>query len=283
MGYLVFPLIICLLVISVLLIPYWKSSVFETLDLSTIKFFGEDGILITIWLGIVLMVFSFSFAPIVSSFVMAQREMYTNTDNIAAVEKKCNKIMSRACIMMIFVIMFFSFSCLFTLPPAELAEAKQQNIPILSYLANYVTTAGGPKALAVFFEFAAPIIALIAVFKSFFGHYLGALEGLNGLIISFFYQGKRQISSKRKLNTVSLLFIMVTTWIIAYIDPNILDLIEAMGSPIIAFLLCLLPIYAIYKLPIMARYRGQFSNYFVLIVGILAYLNIFYKLFSHSI
>ena len=44
-----------------------------------------------------------------------------------------------------------------------------------------------------------------------------------------------------KLNTISMIFIMGSTWVVAYANPNILDLIEAMGAPIIASLLCLLP------------------------------------------
>lgn len=42
----------------------------------------------------------------------------------------------------------------------------------------------------------ASIIALVAIFKSFFGHYLGTLEGLNGLILKFGYKGgdKKKVS-----------------------------------------------------------------------------------------
>jgi amino acid permease len=29
----------------------------------------------------------------------------------------------------------------------------------------------------------------VAIFKSFFGHYLGTLEGLNGLVLKFGYKG----------------------------------------------------------------------------------------------
>lgn len=279
MGYLVYPLIICLLIISVLLIPYWKTAIFETLNPYHLHLWGDTGIVVTVWLGIALMVFSFSFSAIVSSFVVSQRETYQKALGLAGVEKKCNTIMSRACILMIFVIMFFSLSCLFTLSSYELAEAKQQNIPILSYLAVYVTTTGGSPYLSAFLEYAAPLIALIAVFKSFFGHYLGALEGLNGLIICFGCKRNRQAISPSRLNLISLVIIMSTTWIVAYLNPNILDLIEALGAPIIAFLFCLLPIYAIHKLPVLAKYRGQFANYFVLTVGILTYLNIIYKLF----
>jgi amino acid permease len=53
-----------------------------------------------------------------------------------------------------------------------------------------------------------------------------------------------------------MVFIMGSTWVVAYANPNILDLIEAMGAPIIASLLCLLPMYAIRKAPALAKYKA---------------------------
>ena len=116
-------------------------------------------------------------------------------------------------------------------------------------------------------------------FKSFFGHYLGTLEGLNGLILKFGYKGDKTKVSLGKLNTLSMIFIMGSTWVVAYANPNILDLIEAMGAPIIASLLCLLPMYAIRKAPSLAKYRGRLDNVFVTVIGLLTILNIVYKLF----
>ena len=176
--------------------------------------------------------------------------------------------------------MFFAFSCLFTLSPQNMADAKAQNIPVLSYLANHFASMSGTKStFATVLEYGASIIALVAIFKSFFGHYLGTLEGLNGLILKFGYKGDKKKVSVGKLNTISMVFIMGSTWVVAYANPNILDLIEAMGAPIIASLLCLLPMYAIRKAPAMAKYKGKPENIFVTVVGLLTILNIVYKLF----
>ena len=182
--------------------------------------------------------------------------------------------------LMVAVVMFFAFSCLFTLSPQNMADAKAQNIPVLSYLANHFASMSGTKStFATVLEYGASIIALVAIFKSFFGHYLGTLEGLNGLILKFGYKGDKKKVSVGKLNTISMVFIMGSTWIVAYANPNILDLIEAMGAPIIASLLCLLPMYAIRKAPAMAKYKGKPENIFVTVVGLLTILNIVYKLF----
>ncbi|ELX0905713.1 hypothetical protein QLB39_001674 [Salmonella enterica] len=179
-----------------------------------------------------------------------------------------------------FVALFFAFSCLFTLSPQNMADAKAQNIPVLSYLANHFASLSGTKStFATVLEYGASIIALVAIFKSFFGHYLGTLEGLNGLVLKFGYKGDKTKVSMGKLNTISMIFIMGSTWVVAYANPNILDLIEAMGAPIIASLLCLLPMYAIRKAPSLAKYRGRLDNVFVTLIGLLTILNIVYKLF----
>ncbi len=41
-----------------------------------------------------------------------------------------------------------------------------------------------------------------------------------------------------------------------------------MGAPIIASLLCLLPMYAIRKAPSLAKYRGRLDNVFVTVIGL---------------
>jgi threonine transporter len=138
--------------------------------------------------------------------------------------------------------------------------------------------AGGKSTFSTVLEYGASLIALVAIFKSFFGHYLGTLEGMNGLIVKFACKGDKKKYSTGKLNLISMFFIMGSTWVVAYVNPNILDLIEAMGAPIIASLLCLLPMYAVRKVPALAKYKGKPENYFVTIVGLLTILNIFYKL-----
>lgn len=112
--------------------PYWNSAVIDQVDLGSLSLTGHDGILITVWLGISIMVFSFNFSPIVSSFVVSKREEYEKDFGRDFTERKCSQIISRASMLMVAVVMFFAFSCLFTLSPANMAEAKAQNIPVLS-------------------------------------------------------------------------------------------------------------------------------------------------------
>ncbi|NGH41750.1 HAAAP family serine/threonine permease, partial [Escherichia coli] len=157
MSVLVFPFVIALMVLALYLIPQWNGAALETLSLSGASVTG-NGLLMTLWLAIPVMVFSFNHSPIISSFAVAKREEYGE-----GAEKKCSSILARAHIMMVLTVMFFVFSCVLSLTPENLAEAKAQNISILSYLANHFNNP--------MIEYIAPVIAFVAITKSFLGHY----------------------------------------------------------------------------------------------------------------
>ncbi len=76
----------------------------------------------------------------------------------------------------------------------------------------------------------APIIAIIAITKSFLGHYPGAREGFNGMVIKSL-RGKGKSIEINKLNRITALFMLVTTWIVATLNPSIPGMIETPGRP----------------------------------------------------
>lgn len=264
MSILVFPFVAVLMLLALYLIPNWSSAIFENVSLSGSISITGDGLLMTLWLAIPVMVFSFNHSPIISAFAVAKREEYgTNA------EKKCLSILAYAHIMMVLTVMFFVFSCVLSLSPENLAEAKIQNISILSYLANHFNNP--------MIEYIAPIIAFVAITKSFLGHYLGAREGLNGLITKSIKNHNKTIITT-KLNRITDIFMLVTTWLVATLNPSILGMIETFSGPIIAMLLFLMPMYAIRKVPAMRKYHGHISNLFVVVVGLIAISAILFSL-----
>ncbi|WNN45796.1 MULTISPECIES: HAAAP family serine/threonine permease [Winslowiella] len=260
MSLLVFPFVAVLMLLAVWLIPNWSSAIFDNVSLAG----SGNGLLMTLWLAIPVMVFSFNHSPIISAFAVAKREEYGDQ-----AEPKCSRILAFSHLMMVITVMFFVFSCVLSLTPENLAEAKQQNISILSYLANHFNTP--------MMAWLAPIIAIVAITKSFLGHYLGAREGFNGLVVKSLRGRGKQIS-ENKLNRFTALFMLVTTWIVASWNPSILGMIETLGGPIIAVLLFLMPMYAINKVPAMRKYSGAASNVFVVLIGLVAISGILFNL-----
>ncbi len=75
MSILVFPFVIALMILALYLIPQWNGAALETLSLNSATFTG-NGLWMTLWLAIPVMVFSFNHSPIISSFAVAKREKY---------------------------------------------------------------------------------------------------------------------------------------------------------------------------------------------------------------
>ena len=252
----VYPFIVALLFLAVYLIPHWNGGILTTAS----QVPAPSALLHTLWLAIPVMVFSFNHSPIISAFAVDQKRRYG-----VHAEERSSQILSRAHALMVLMVLFFVFSCVLTLSPEQLAEAKEQNLSILSYLANHFSN----PTIAV----AAPVIAFVAISKSFLGHYIGASEGLKGLIVK---SGKRP--SAKALDRIVAAFMLVICWIIATLNPSILGMIETVGGPVIAAILFLMPMYAIRKVPAMARYRDQASNVFVTAVGLVAISALIYSL-----
>ncbi|MBX9295620.1 HAAAP family serine/threonine permease [Chromobacterium piscinae] len=265
MSILVYPFVVVLMLLALYLIPQWSDT--------AIRHAGSLGDAVssgafykTLWLAIPVMVFSFNHSPIISSFSVDQRKLHGDD-----AEPASSRVLIRAHTMMVLTVMFFVFSCVFSLSPADLAAAKAQNISILSYLANHFQNP--------VMEWVAPIIAMVAISKSFLGHYLGAKEGFNGLVVKQLRQNGKTIESS-KLDRYTAVFMIVTCWIIATINPSILGMIETLGGPVIAMLLFLMPMYAIQKVPAMKKYSGAASNIFVTLIGLIAISAIFYDLIA---
>ncbi|MGR5062088.1 serine/threonine transporter [Photobacterium sp. DNB22_13_2] len=261
MSILVFPFVAVLLALALYLVPEWNGEIFNHVMPAE---GGMTSVFMAVWLILPVMVFSFNHSPVISSFAVAmQKEHGENA------EPQARRVLQRAHIMMVVTVMFFVFSCVLSLSPANLAEAKAQNVSILTYLSNHFNTP--------MIAYAAPIVAIIAITKSFLGHYIGASEGLNGLVLKV-ARGRGKEVGPKALNAFTATFMLVTTWIVATINPSILGMIESLGGPIIAMLLFIMPMYAINKVPAMRKYSGAISNVFIVIIGLISISAIFYSL-----
>ncbi|WP_150538824.1 aromatic amino acid transport family protein [Actinobacillus vicugnae] len=254
--YLVYPLVLILFGLSIYLIPEWNGT-------ALLQMPSTGNFLTTLWLTIPVLVFAFNHSPAISCFALSQQKHYQDPHKT---EVESSKVLRSTAMILVLFVMFFVFSCVLTLTPEELAQAKVQNISILSYLAN--------KFDNPIISYFGPFVAFLAIGSSFFGHYLGAREGLEGLVNQL--RDKPIESAKFKKITAVVFFI--TLWSVATINPSILGFIERLGGPIIAMILFIMPVYAIYTVPALAKYKGSFSNIFVAFMGTIAISAIVYGL-----
>ncbi len=265
MSMLVYPFISILLLLSIYLIPHWNTAILYQSNSMTLPHESHN-VLMTLWLLIPVMVFSFNHSPIISSFAVSQKQRLGEKADV-----KSSQILKYSHLMMVGTVMLFVFSCVFSLSPQDLALAKQQNISILSYLANHFHTP--------FIAYIAPLVAFIAIAKSYLGHYLGAIEGLQGLI-SKLLRTHGKVVCHQKLQTTIKIFIVLSCWAVATLNPNILKMIETLSGPVIAVILFLMPMYAIAKVPAMKKYSSPHSDTFIKIIGILAFSAILYGIWG---
>lgn len=288
-NWLVYPLIAVIFGLSLFLVPQWNGAIFSQ---TAIAFsFNSDflqaiwlacpaggaalaklpsatanshGFLVTLWLTIPVLVFAFNHSPAISSCAVSHAHHFPEADR----DREISRTLRQTAFMLVIFVMLFVFSCVLALTPNDLIQAKTENLPILSYLANRFDNP--------IISYFGPFVAFLAIASSFFGHYLGAREGLEGLVNQLL---DKPIEPK-KFQKISAVFFMITLWIVAILNPSILGFIESLSGPVIAMILFIMPMYAIHKIPALQKYRGAASNVFVVVMGSIAISALVYGLFK---
>ncbi|MCI7047451.1 aromatic amino acid transport family protein [Helicobacter sp.] len=258
-NFLVYPLCLVLFAFSFYLIPHWKLEIIQTTP--SLKDFIE-----IVWLTLPVLVFSFNHSPAISTFTLSVRREYGENS-----EQKANQILFRTSAMLLTFVMFFVFSCILCLDATDFQAARDANIPILSYFAN--------KLDVPFIAYGAPVVAFLAIVTSFFGHYFGAYEGLNGILRKAIKMSGNENPNLKAIKIFSTLFMYVTIIAVAYLNPSILNFIESLGGPIIAMILFMMPMIAIWSVSKLKKYKNPALDLFVTITGILTISSVVYTLF----
>ena len=243
----VYPLILFLAAVSFYLVPQWDFS----------SFYRAEGNTAGIWAVVMILpvlVFSFNHSPAISQFSLAMQRTWGRD-----AEKNASKVLGITALLLTIFTMFFVWSCALAVGGDGLAQAREENIPVMSYIAN---TTGVPVMALL-----SPIVAILAIVSSYFGHALGAAEGAR-FIVKKAIPGITSRFSATQVSAAVNFFIFLTAWAAAVANPSILALIESIGGPFIAMILYVMPMYAMYKVPALARFRNRWTAIFVVATGI---------------
>ena len=212
----VYPLILFLAAVSFYLVPQWDFS----------SFYHAEGNTAGIWAVVMILpvlVFSFNHSPAISQFSLAMQRTWGRD-----AEKNASKVLGITALLLTIFTMFFVWSCALAVGGDGLAQAREENIPVMSYIAN---TTGVPVMALL-----SPIVAILAIVSSYFGHALGAAEGAR-FIVKKAIPGITSKFSASQLSAGVNFFIFLTAWAAAVANPSILALIESIGGPVIAMML----------------------------------------------
>ncbi|TNI27861.1 amino acid permease [Aeromonas veronii] len=254
------PMVAFLIGLSIYLLPQWSLSYFSE---SQAVDWRDPAFWKSLWLIVPVMVFSFSHAPIISSFSAAQKKRCQESADLRA-----KRIIKCSSMLIYGSVLFFVVSCVMSLSQAEMALARTDNISVLSALAN--------KFSNPLIAYVGPLIAILAMSKSFLGTSMGVSEGTVSMV-SGACQGLGLSLKESTIARVSSVILFMVTAVITYLNPNVLDIIERVSGPLIAVILFLLPACSIYRLPALKRYCGP-STLFVLVMGLLAISALIYDL-----
>ncbi|MBX9330926.1 HAAAP family serine/threonine permease, partial [Serratia marcescens] len=121
-----------------------------------------------------------------------------------------------------------------------------------------------------------PVMAMLAMAKSYLGTSLGVTEGATSLIDGVTRAVGKPLSS-RMTHRISAVSLFLLTWAATVWNPSALHIIETISGPLIATILFILPMYAVRAVPAMRKYRAA-SNVFVLVMGLIALSALIYGL-----
>ncbi|EKP0309045.1 HAAAP family serine/threonine permease [Aeromonas veronii] len=254
------PMVAFLIGLSIYLLPQWSLSYFSE---SQAVEWRDPAFWKSLWLIVPVMVFSFSHAPIISSFSAAQKKRCNES-----ADRRAKRIIKCSSLLICGSVLYFVVSCVMSLSQAEMALARTDNISVLSALAN--------KFSNPLIAYVGPLIAILAMSKSFLGTSMGVSEGTVSMV-SGVCQGLGLFLKESTIARGSSVILFMVTAVITYLNPNVLEIIEKVSGPLIAVILFLLPACSIYRLPALKRYRGP-STLFVLVMGLLAISALIYDL-----
>ncbi|MGL5375200.1 MAG: amino acid permease, partial [Aeromonas veronii] len=118
------PMVAFLIGLSIYLLPQWSLSYFSE---SQAVDWRDPAFWKSLWLIVPVMVFSFSHAPIISSFSAAQKKRCQESADLRA-----KRIIKYSSMLICGSVLFFVVSCVMSLSQAEMALARTDNISVLS-------------------------------------------------------------------------------------------------------------------------------------------------------
>jgi len=253
MGAITFLLVVLLLAVSAYLIPHWDFSVLGKIYSPATS--GDHFLLL-----LPIFVLSFSYYPAMSSMIMTFKEKGMAKE---AVLSRSKKIVILSMLLLFVFIMFFVLSCILALSPEELEKAMNENLSVLTVLAE--RSQGSPL------EYAGPMISQLALITSFVGTFLGARESAKELLKElreYSLKSKKGLFRLLAFDDLLLISFLLVIWVVTILHLPILDILGELVAPPIAFFLCILPIWITYRVKRLKKYRSA-ALIFTLCIGCL--------------
>ena len=251
MSTLAIPFALSLLLIASMQIPSWDFANLTTaLQESTAA--PASTSLKTLWLALPLITFSFCSAPLISPLSSYYLEAGKGG------EGKAVRVIRLAYCAIFFSIIFFVLSCVLSMPHELFVDAKAKNLNVLS-----VMQGDGETGLLFLI---APFIAIVAMIKSFLGVCLPVAETLSAFLGDAL--GLKEASGRKQAKIAAFALMFTVSFAVAYLNPDVLSLIQTICGPLIAIFVFAIPSWLVYTRKQLQPLRGVMAIT-VIICGLL--------------
>ncbi|BAV59275.1 serine transporter [Endomicrobiia bacterium] len=249
---LTFPLIVLLVFVSAYMIPHWNLSILY--EPTTIRNFTKHSLLL-----LPLLVFAMNFSPVCSSLAAFYRKQYNRIDEAI---KHTDLVVKWTSVLLLIFVMFFVISLCFCITPEILFNANKNNTDALTTL----SLAYNSPILQYIF----PVVSFLAIASSYFGHFEGTREGLNGIIVQIITwknPARKSTLDLEKMRNVSTAVLFAIIWFLSVSNLSILFVLGALSAPIVAIYAYLMPVMMMKRIPRLLIYRSKLAA-FVFVMGI---------------
>ena len=264
-GLLVVPLACILVLIAIYFIPLWHMPSFG--HFTAMEFIK------TIVIMTPLLVFSFNHTPACSSFAQTYRLTYKSRE---LYNSKIKSVLNANILLLMVIILPFVFSCVLAMTDMDIINAIKDNIPAILAISN-----GGHDM--TWAPYAITFITFLAITSSFFGVYIGSLEGCNGLTTYIMKHACKQDSFNfnhhKTLQHLIRAVIFLLCWLTATLNFSVINIILTIVAPVLAIILFIMPVYSFYRVKELKGYRCIPRDIFVLVFGLVVIAGFIIPLF----
>jgi len=155
------------------------------------------------------------------------------------------------------------FLRLLSMTPSDVDNAIKHNIPALISISSVGYISWMPYVISG--------ITVLAIISSFFGVYIGSLEGAVGLVnytVKHLFKCE-QFKSTLHVNRLIQLVLLLVFWITASFNFSVIAIIQTVVAPVLALLLFVMPICGKYMLNEFKQYRHLPLDIFTFIFGLI--------------
>jgi len=205
---------------------------------------------------------SILFLQSLSPMVISYR---SKSASIEVARYRAMRAMNIAFVILFVVVFFYAVSFTLAMGHDAAVEASRENISALAMVAQMMTGHGTGSMVV---QIMSLILNIFAVMTAFFGVFLGFREACQGIAMNVLrrFMPEERISQSLVSKGI-LVFTVLVAWGAIVLDAPVLSF-TSICSPIFGLIGCLIPVYLVYKVPDLHRYKGV-SLAIIVVTGIL--------------